>query len=91
MLPKLMWRRPDTVRAFHSKQFNLPVDSPGITGHTAVRANDPMARCDERNGIMTDCTANKTKVQSRRRHHWQEQSRLDKNYSAECKSCSVHQ
>ena len=72
MLPKLMWRRPDTGRTFQSKQFNLPVDSSGITGHTAVCANDPMARCDERNGIMTDYTANKTKVQSRRRHHWQE-------------------
>lgn len=72
MLPELMWHRPDTGRAFHSEQFNLPVDSAGITGHTAVCANDPMARYYERNGIMTDSTAHQTKVQSKRRHHWQE-------------------
>ena len=57
MLLKLMWHRPDTGRAFHSEQFNLPVYSAGITGHTAICANHPMARYDERNGIMTDCTA----------------------------------
>lgn len=57
LLPKQMWHRPDTGRTFHFKQFNLPVDSSGITGHTSVCANDPMARYDERNGIMTDSTA----------------------------------
>ena len=45
------------VSTFHFKQFNLPVDSAGITGHTAVSANDPMAWYDERNGIMTDSVA----------------------------------
>ena len=39
------------VSTFHFKQFNLPVDSAGITGHTAVCANDPMARYDVRNGL----------------------------------------
>jgi len=72
MLPELMWHRPDTGRAFYSEQFYLPVDSAGKTGHTAVSANYPMARYDERNGIMTDCTARQTTVQSRHRHHWQE-------------------
>ena len=45
------------VSTFHFKQFNLPVDSAGITGHTAVSTNDPMAWYDERNGIMTDSVA----------------------------------
>ena len=68
----LQYVTPETLTTFQSKQFNLPVDSSGITGHTAVSANDPMARYDERNGIMTDRTARQTTVQSRRRHHWQE-------------------